>query len=471
MKVLALHAGPASTDIPAWAASLPAGWELVRAEAGEHGAPRPKDVTFPEDELVWLLPAGVSPATGAIEALSVWLARSPGRPASAFYGDTLAAGHPLTRPRAERYTLWAAASAGDSIVVRAGLLRATLAALVDPAEWWYQLRLAAIDDGLEHIPVFLDSWDAPATSATDAVFAPGVGPAPFSWAARAAVLEALAYVRASERATPAGARLALGGPTDQASVSVIIPSIGTPITTPEGIEPALLRCLRSLSETTEVKEIIVVAGPRMPETVLDQAADFGVQVVRVAGQFNFSASINAGAAAASGTHLLLLNDDVEATSPGWLDSLLGLATLGDVGAVGARLMFPGGTIQHAGIVVSPRNLEPNHLYMGLRPEDIADPVASGLAHFLAVTGACLLVSRENFHAVGGLTEELPLNYNDVDFCLKLHACGLTNLQDNAVSLIHRESTTRTHVLTDKEAGWMAQWEPWIGQDPYVNVWG
>lgn len=466
MKVLSLEADPASTS-PDWAGSLPAGWDLVRARAGRHGAPRLEDVSFPDRELVWLLPAGVRPATGAVEGLSVWLARSPVRlGARAFYGDSLADGRPLTRPRAERFSLWAADSAGDSIVVRAGLLRETLARLVEPSEWWYQLRLAAIEDGLAHVPVFFDSWDL-----ANPPTAPGVGPAPFSWASRAAVLESLAYVSATERPTPAGPRLRLRGNTERASVSVVIPSIGTPVTTPEGSEPALWRCLRSLAGEN-VRDVVVVAGPRMPEDVLAAAhAIADVTEVRVPDPFNFSASINAGVAASRGSHVLLLNDDVEATTPGWVDSLLGLVTLPDVGAVGARLMFPDATIQHAGIVINPRNLEPNHLYMGLRPEDVCDPVASGLAHFLAVTGACLLVSKENYCAVGGLSEDLPLNYNDVDFCLKLHACGLTNLQDNTTSLIHRESTTRTHVLTDIEAGWMAQWEPWIGQDPYVNVWG
>lgn len=442
------------------------GWDLIEVAAGDFGMPSHLEACDDPDEYVWVRPTGVIPACGAHEAVALWMEHST---AAAFYGDTICNGHHVTRPRAERFSLWALPSAGDSIIVRAGILRNVLANLIEPCQWWYQLRLAAIAAGIDHIPAFLDSWDE--CLLPDA---PGVGPAPFSWDERAEVLQAHTYVTARALTDNSGS-LRLAGMITKTKVSAIIPSIGSPISTPQGSEPALLRCLRSLVGTAgeHLAEVIVVAGPRMEEQVLDDARDIAgdlLIVERVTDPFNFSTSINTGARASHGTHLLLLNDDVEATSPGWLDSMLGLVTLPDVGAVGAQLLFPDGTIQHAGIIINPASLEPNHLYMHLRPADITDATASMQSHFLAVTGACLLVSAENFWAVGGLTEELPLNYNDVDFCLKLHACGLTNMQDNTISLIHRESTSRQSVLTDKESTWLHQWAAWIGHDPFVNVW-
>ncbi|QOR47243.1 glycosyltransferase family 2 protein [Trueperella pecoris] len=442
------------------------GWDLLEVGAGDFGMPSHLDGLGDPEEYVWVRPSGVVPACGAHEAVAVWLEHSA---AAAFYGDSLAAGRYITRPRSERFSLWAMPSAGDSIIVRARILRDVLANLIEPRQWWYQLRLAAIDAGIEHIPAFLDSWDERLLPDT-----PGVGTTSFSWNERAEVLQKHAYVTARALSDSSGP-LRMAGNIDKARVSVIIPSIGSPISTPEGNEPALLRCLRTLVGTAgdHLAQAVVVAGSRMPQSVLDEAHEIAgelLSVERVADPFNFSTSINTGALASHGTHLLLLNDDVEATAPGWLDSMLGLVTLPDVGAVGAQLLFPDGTIQHAGIIINPASLEPNHLYMHLPAADISDAAASMQSHFLAVTGACLLVSKENFWAVGGMTEELPLNYNDVDFCLKLHACGLTNMQDNTVSLIHRESTSRESVLTDKESTWLHQWAGWIGQDPFVNVW-
>ncbi|MEW6880439.1 glycosyltransferase family 2 protein [Trueperella pyogenes] len=469
MKILAIYRDNLSRKLAreAYAASQGRawGWDLVEVSAGTCGVPcRLKGFSDP-DEYVWVRPAGVVPACGAHEAVAVWMEDSQ---ADAFYGDSIDNGHYVTRPRAERFSLWTMPNAGNSLIVRARILHDVLANLIDPDQWWYQLRLAAVEAGIEHIPAFLDSWDERWRPDT-----PGVGPTPFSWHKRAEVLQSQ-YVTASALSDRSGP-LRIAGNIAETRVSAIIPSIGSPIVTPEGSEPALLRCLDTLlaSAGPHLAQIVVVAGPRMPQAVLDDARALAgdlLDVVRVADPFNFSTSINSGALAATGTHLLLLNDDVEALAPGWLDSMLGLATLPDVGAVGAKLLFPDGTIQHAGIIINPCSLEPNHLYMHLRPEEIADATVHAQAHFLAVTGACLLVSTKNFWAVGGLTEELPLNYNDVDFCLKLHACGLTNLQDNTISLIHRESTSRKSTLTDKEATWLHQWAPWIGHDPYSNVW-
>lgn len=423
--------------------------EVVFYEPGPYGEP---DLSLiPHDGYVWVFLPGAYPAVGALDAVQGWLEQ---RLPAGIYGYTVTNDGLFGRPRMNRLGLWVAPSIGSSLVVRAGLLRKVLSDPIVPREWWYQLRVEATETGLDHMPVkfeYRESLDLqPATE-------------------RPRVLKEITGVNAIVH----GAALVPQGATDNTSVSVVIPSIGAEIDTPDGSEPAIVRCVRSLRTTADVAEIIVVAGPRMPDSVLEEVTQLAgdlLHVVRVPDPFNFSTSCNTGVLAATGSHVLLLNDDVEATEPGWLDTMLGTAVLPGVGAVGAQLLFPDGTIQHAGVIVNPRTLEPNHLYMHHDPATVADPIVRSTAEFLVVTGACLLVDRELYLSVGGLTEELPLNYNDVDFCLKLVAAGYTNLQCNTVSLIHRESTSRDPHLTENEATWMDRWEPWIALDPYVYVW-
>ena len=419
---------------------------VIRFAPGYAGAP-PLEAIPEGGEYLWVVAPGATPIAHAIPAVRQWLeARSP----DALVGDTEGPRGFTRRPRATGYALWAMPSVGESIVVRADFLRTVLGALIDPDLWYFQLTIAASADRLEHIPVPISRLEQ----------VPPASPAE----ARARIVTAITGVECQVR----NGAVAPVASTEGMSVSLVIPSIGAKLDTGE---PAIIRCVRNLH--AEPAEVVVVAGSAMPAEVLDELAELlgdHLQVVRVPDPFNFSHSCNAGVLKASSSHVLLLNDDVEATGPEWLEAMCRRAALPGVGAVGARLLFPTGKIQHAGIVINPRSLEPNHLYMGHRPADIADPVAHGTASFLAVTGACLLVERDLYLHAGGLTEELPLNYNDVDFCLKLVAQGYTNLQCNDVSLIHRESTSRVPVLADFEARWMERWEPWIGLDPYVNVW-
>jgi GT2 family glycosyltransferase len=168
-----------------------------------------------------------------------------------------------------------------------------------------------------------------------------------------------------------------------------------------------------------------------------------VRILRVEGAFNWSRLNNLGAREARGDILLFLNNDVEITDADWLRELASNALRKDIGAVGACLLYPNGTIQHAGIVLGMTGLAghvfrtaPPHVEtLGGRP-DLPREVT-------AVTGACLAVRRSVFEETSGFDEEhLPIGYNDVDFCLKLRAKGLRNLYTSFARLVHHESVSR-----------------------------
>jgi GT2 family glycosyltransferase len=178
-------------------------------------------------------------------------------------------------------------------------------------------------------------------------------------------------------------------------------------------------------------------------TYLDQIRlQANTAVIRHDAPFNFSELNNIGANIAQGDILLFLNDDTEVISTDWLERMGGYAQLAHVGAVGAKLLYPGGRqIQHAGVL----NLEdgPNHAFLRQDSNTPGYYMRNLLEYnWLAVTGACLMVERTKFQSVGGFDEIFPIAYNDIDLCLSLRNTGLYNLVCQAVSLIHHESVSR-----------------------------
>jgi hypothetical protein len=167
--------------------------------------------------------------------------------------------------------------------------------------------------------------------------------------------------------------------------------------------------------------------------------------VASAGPFNFSALCNHGVAAARGatTHYLFLKPDTEAIAPGWLEHLLGYAQRSDVGIVGAMLISPEETIQHAGIVVglngSSDHVLKNHCFRASGRHRSGGPNGILLASrdVSAVTGACMLVRSEVFDQLGGFDEGLAVGHNDVDLCLRARALGYKVIQDAYAVLLSR----------------------------------
>ena len=228
-------------------------------------------------------------------------------------------------------------------------------------------------------------------------------------------------------------------------VSIIVPSIGAAGEVRGARRVFVVEAVKSVLATTSVAvEVIVVAGRSMPDDVSEQllalGGDRAVRRVAYDDDFNFSATVNLGAAHAEGRHLLLLNDDTEAIADGWLEAMLDAIAPSNVGAVGARLLFEDGTLQHAGHTY---RTSLDHVGFGM-PGDAAG--RGGLLQrrrtVAGVTAACMLTPSAVYDAVGGFTTMLPGNYNDVDYCMKLRHAGFDVVYEPRAALYHFESRSR-----------------------------
>lgn len=222
-------------------------------------------------------------------------------------------------------------------------------------------------------------------------------------------------------------------------VSVIIPTCD---------HVKLLRsCLESILEKTtygNYEIVIVENNSREPKTFDYYESLSNEERVRVCSWkgkgFNFSELVNLGRANAMGEYLLLLNNDTEVITPDWIERMVSNAARPEVGCVGAKLYFPDGTIQHAGVVIAD---DAGHSFQGLPRENSGYfNLADKQRNVTAVTGACLMVSAELFDAAGGFNPELAVAYNDVVFCFDMLKLGKCNVFLPDVELYHYESVSR-----------------------------
>lgn len=215
----------------------------------------------------------------------------------------------------------------------------------------------------------------------------------------------------------------------------------------------LQRCLSSLLEKTDYPqyEILLMDDHSTDLAVLAYyqeilAAHENIRLHGNEGTFNYSRVNNRGAALAHGSLVLFLNNDVEILSPGWLKEMVRWVLLPGVGMVGAKLLYPDGTIQHAGIVLGMTG-HANHLFAG-KPAPRSGLFASVEAYrnVSAVTGACTLVRRDIFEAVGGFDEDLGLVFNDVDLGLRFTGQGCRIVYTPAAVLTHYEGRSRARYI-------------------------
>lgn len=210
-------------------------------------------------------------------------------------------------------------------------------------------------------------------------------------------------------------------------------------------------CLTSVMGTSrgsiELNWVVVDNGSTEPElhTLLNVwSANLGTRftVIRDSRPFNWSAMNNHAVDCSRSDLLLFLNNDIEACRSGWLDVMAAQAVRPAVGCVGAVLLYPDGTIQHAGVVVGMHG-GADHAYRGLSPDhEVHRARSSFLTDWGAVTGACMMVERDLFVRLGGFDSALPVEFNDVDFCLRLGQLGYRHVIDPAACLIHHESQSR-----------------------------
>ena len=192
--------------------------------------------------------------------------------------------------------------------------------------------------------------------------------------------------------------------------------------------------------------------------------------------FNFAAMVNAGVALASGRVIVLLNNDVAVLEPGWLDAMVRQACRPEVGAVGAKLLYGDGTLQHAGVVVGLGG-RAGHILRRRAGDTPGHLGRLQVAHEVsAVTAACLAVSREKYQAVGGFdAESFPVDFNDVDFCLRLGAAGWKSVWTPDATLAHLESVSRgpsvgpERARFEREAARFSErWRDVIRHDPFYH---
>jgi GT2 family glycosyltransferase len=242
------------------------------------------------------------------------------------------------------------------------------------------------------------------------------------------------------------------GPSSR--VSVIIPTGGGQKVI-HGMSMRLVdNAVSSLLGHTSVKdlEIVVVLDANSEEDLgpdLESMAPGIVRAVRDTRPFNFSASCNLGAVSSLGDVLIFLNDDTESIQDRWIERLVMYATRPDIGAVGAKLLYGDERIQHAG--VWSRHGGPGHRYPGFRRDHPGHMGSLWTAqNCMAVTGACLGVERRKFEEVGGFSQAFPLNFNDVDLCLKLVSRGYRSVVDCGTEVVHHESATRNPAVKEWE---------------------
>jgi GT2 family glycosyltransferase len=200
------------------------------------------------------------------------------------------------------------------------------------------------------------------------------------------------------------------------------------------------------------------------------SSDQQVKVVTVPGAFNWAGINNAAVRQAEGEILLFMNNDIEARSPRWLDALLGHALRPEVGAVGARLLYPDGAIQHAGVVIGLGGIA-GHPLRGLSSRLPGyNSMAIQTRNCSVVTGACMMTRRDAFDEVGGFNEFLPVAYNDVDFCLKLRERNYLVVYTPLAELVHHESRSRGHTDDLVESRRiLSRWADVIAAgDPYLS---
>jgi O-antigen biosynthesis protein len=259
-------------------------------------------------------------------------------------------------------------------------------------------------------------------------------------------------------------------------VSIIVP-------TKDKID-ILSTCVESVLNKTSYKnyEILIVDNnSEKPETLeyfqTVQKNNKQVRILTYESEFNFSAIVNYGVSQSQGEVIVLLNNDTEVINEDWLHEMASQCLRKEIGAVGAKLYYPNGQIQHAGVFLYEGH-PGNHIYLKRDKNDAGYFNKLNLVqNYSAVTAACLAVRKEIYLEAGGFDEKnLKVAYNDVDFCLKVRELGYNNLWTPFAQLYHHESLSRGSDMNEKnwlrfkkEQGYMlSKWKNEVSKDPYFN---
>lgn len=199
--------------------------------------------------------------------------------------------------------------------------------------------------------------------------------------------------------------------------------------------------------------------------------DARVRIIEYPAAFNWSAINNLAARESSGDLLLFMNSDIEGRRDGWLAAMVEQAMRPGVGPVGARLLYPDGRVQHGGVVMGLGAWVAWHAFVFCgEADDGYFGHAAAIRNFSAVTGACLMIDRRSFEALGGFDERLAVAFNDVDFCLRAREAGLRSVLTPLAELYHHEGASRGRSARELEETqeMLRRWPEIIRSDPHFN---
>ncbi len=483
LRLDARGAAPArvAATIGSLTAQLYGHWELL--VLGTASGPMDRRVRLVGDaaDLAWAEVAGdwvmpLSPGDRLQEAALYRIAaEAVAHPALAIiYGDeirphaTLPGAHPWFKPAFDLDRLLGCDLFGHAAAFRPALLDRDAKAEMARGQCLaagLRAALAAGPGRIGHLPALLTEQPAgaPPPDAADAV---------------TSILAAQGIAAEVRPLPPAGAgwhRVVWPVPAVPPLVSVIVPTRDRATLVAACAEGVLTR-----TDYPAIEFIVVDNGSEQAETralFSRLAQDPRVRILPAPGPFNYSTLNNRAAAEARGDILLLLNNDIEVISAGWLRELVSHAVRPDVGAVGAKLLYADHTLQHGGVVTGVGG-GADHYRLGVARDDAGyfGSLAT-VREVAAATGACLALRRSVFEAVGGLDEaNLAVAFNDVDLCLRIRASGWRILWTPFAELYHLESASRGQDVTAEKARRFAaelgflrrRWGETLKRDPFYN---
>lgn len=330
-------------------------------------------------------------------------------------------------------------------------------------------------DQVVHVPHVLYHWrEAPGSTASGADAKPYAAVAGVRAVADALVRRGIGGEVTHAAGIPHGYRVLPSLPANAPHVAIIMPTRDGGAILRRAVETVLVA-----TRYPSFELLIVDNGSQSAETLrflADVTRDPRVRVRRDDSPFNYSALNNRAVASTTAEVIALLNDDVEVLDGDWLAEMVSLALRPSVGCVGAKLLYPDNTVQHAGVILGiggvaghahKRFPASHHGYFGRLQ----------LTHALsAVTAACLVVRRAVFEQVGGLDEALAVAFNDVDFCLRVRDAGFRNVYTPHAVLVHHESATRgSDMAPERRARFerevrlmLDRWGVALRDDPYYS---
>lgn len=317
----------------------------------------------------------------------------------------------------------------------------------------YDLALRVMDafgaESLYHVPKVLYHWRLiPESTASGHEVKPyAETAAQRALAAHLARIDVQATVEPAPRAS-GFSRILYALPAQQPSVEIVIPTRDSAV--------LVSQCIDSIRDKTTYENymVTIIDNGSTEQSTFDLFASYEsdprVRVVRDDSPFNYSAINNRVALASKADYVCLMNNDIEVIAPDWLSEMVSIAQQNKVGAVGAKLLYPDDTVQHAGVIVglggvaghshkhAPRHA-PGYFYRLLLRSEMS-----------AVTAACLVIRAGIYREVGGLDEKLEVAFNDVDFCLRVQKAGYRNVWTPYAELYHHESATRGYEDTPEK---------------------